>query len=131
MPNDNFEEQQRRAVERMREMNRRSSLAGQTPHNIPPSPSFVRINKNPSEHDTKSEPAPPKNDGENRAKDAAPPPQSKNGFDLSGFLKGLDIPFLGKITESPDSSLIIILLLLLWNDKADRLLLAALAYILL
>lgn len=132
MSDDNFEEQQRRAVERMREMNRRSSLEGQTPHNIPPSPPFVRINKGPYENDTKGGDTAPKNNGDKSNINAENvPPQSKAGFDLSGFFKGLDIPFLGKITENPDSSLIIILILLLWNDKADKLLLAALAYILL
>lgn len=123
MQEDAFEAERKKAIERMREMDRRRSLEGQLPHNMPPSPAFVRVNTPPPEKANEEHTPPFEN--------ACNTPPTRSAFDLSGFLKGLDIPFLSKIGDGADSSLIAILLLLLWSDRGDKLLLAALAYILL
>ena len=55
-----------------------------------------------------------------------PPPKPTNSI-----LSGLDIPFLNKLKSDGDLTLILGLLLLLLNEKADKRLLFALLYILL
>ena len=45
---ENFMYEQQKAVERMMEMNRRSKPDGNS-HNMPPAPSFVKLNENASQ----------------------------------------------------------------------------------
>ena len=58
------------------------------------------------------------------------PPQDKRDS-LDNIITGLDIPFLNRIKTDSDTALILGLVLLLTSEKADRLLLLALIYILL
>lgn len=99
--NDFFLERQR-AVERMRETANRSRYT--PPPKSAPSP----VQKPPREN----------------------PPQNKRDS-LDSIITGLDIPFLNRIKTDSDTALILGLVLLLTSEKADRLLLLALIYILL
>ncbi|MBR4910906.1 MAG: hypothetical protein IKZ47_06270 [Clostridia bacterium] len=59
---------------------------------------------------------------------AAPmPPPGKN----AGILQGLNVPLLGDLFSDPDAALILGILLILYAENSDKLLLLALLYILL
>jgi len=105
------------AVERMREMNARSKINDTSPHKMPPSPSFVRVNNN--NHPRHS--PPPKKE------DTKTTPQPLKPLQNSGF----GIPLLDNLLKDGDSALIIGLLLILMSENTDKILLFALVYILL
>ena len=119
--NDSFMTEQQRAVERMMEMNRRSRENREdfgNGHNMPPAPSFVRLNENtqpPKKHS-----APPREQEKFLPEAKAQPPQS-----------GFSLPILDSLKIDRDTTLILGLLLILWSEKSDRYLLLALLYILL
>ncbi len=120
MTDSEFIMEQQRALERMLEMSKKSKLPQNAPHSMPPAPEFVKISGE-KKSDAK-ETAPPK--AKKRSDEVH---RTDKGFDLSGILSSLGIS--GDI--GGDTSLILILLLVLWSDKSDKLLLLALAYILL
>ncbi len=93
--------EQQKAIERMKKLAENSSRGG----NMPPTPHFVKTESK----DTK---------GEN---------SSVLPFDLSS----LNIPFLDKLKNDKDIGLILGLILILVCENSDKLLLLALAYILL
>lgn len=104
MDNNEFLKQQHDAVLRMREMKSRSTnpdISNKSP--------VCNKNKTPPQ---KAE-------------------QKKAEYNNSTFMPDLQIPFLDKIFNDADAMLIIGLLLILMNEKADKRLLFALVYILL
>ncbi len=114
MEKEEFEVLQQQALARMLEMSKKSRLPP-LPHDMPPTPDFVKLSTKPSaqgEQKAITKPAPAQK---------VPPAGNEQ----------LNIPLLGNLLNGSDSSLIIILLLLLWSDKSDKLLMAALAFILL
>lgn len=129
MQQNDFMRDSREAVERMREMNARSKFQDSGSHRMPPVPPFVKIPNNrqaeqrPSAEDRAQKPrqntVPPKNSA---PKTSAP---QSNGNSLLG------IPFLNSLGKDSDTTLILGLLLILFSEKADKLLLFALVYILL
>ena len=94
-PNE-FSRQQQEAIDRMREMNRKST--NHPPNNV---------------HSPPPKPQP------------KPTPKQQNSQD--GL--GLELPF-GNLFKDKDSALILGLLLILYGEKADKMLLLALVYIL-
>ena len=129
MEDSDFARQSKEAVEKMREMNSRARVnnGGQ---NMPPAPPFVRMQGN------RQGTAPQKQRQTNTQRQENPVPKinemkyNKSNKD-SGFLSGLNIPFLDMLSRETDISLIIGLLLILMSEKADKKLLFALFYILL
>ena len=95
-PNE-FSRQQQEAINRMREMNKKST--NPPPNNI---------------HSPPPKPQP------------KPPPKQQNSHDGSR----LELPF-GNLFKDKDTALILGLLLILYGEKADKMLLLALVYILL
>lgn len=134
MAKDNdFLEQQRRAIERMNEMHLRQQIkTGGYP--MPPAPSFVKVNNEAvkAQNSRADDIIPEKNDNTQSEKQAnqgfirtpkAPPQQG-------GFLGNFKLPFLSGGGLDRDISLLLGLILILANEKADRKLLLALLYIL-
>ncbi|MBQ8203562.1 MAG: hypothetical protein IJZ75_04715 [Clostridia bacterium] len=123
--NRDFLREQQAALERMREMSRRATL-GNTAHNMPPSPAFLKVGGVAQANDT------PKKDeleGKNNDKD--------NSSGIKGFIDNLlsgngDLgkPIFDKLGADPDMLLILGLLLILYSEKSDKMLLLALLYIL-
>lgn len=130
MDSRDFLQEQQRAIERMREMSRRSTA--DTAHTMPPAPAFVKVNgKNPIS-DNMQENAYSSNDkpSEKQNPDISAQPQKpsqKHAQNASFPL--FDLPFLDKLQSEPDTALLLGLLLLLWSEKADKRLLLALLYI--
>ena len=119
--------QQQRALERMREMNARSK-APPSPHKMPPSPSFVKIPKADSRdfHNNSQN----HSEFENKQSKASENTNQKKDF-ISEFLSGdfSNMPILHSLKEDSDMALLLGLLLILYSEKSDRLLLMALLYI--
>ena len=126
-----FLRQQQAAVERMREMNARSAFGTQKPHQMPPVPSFVKVNEgkigkgNPTGGFTAPN---EKAFAETTQKNTSAQGNSYNSHHNSN---GMGLPFLDNILSDSDTTLIIGLLLLLMSENADKRLLFALVYILL
>lgn len=114
MTENDFFKQQQAAMERMREMNRRSQMKEEPPHTMPPVPPFVKINE--KDNFSKSE---------NTLVDFLPKPSKK------ATERGFGIDFLDNLLKDGDSALILGLLLILMSDNCDKILLFALIYILL
>lgn len=110
-----FMAEQQRATERMFEMQSRSKFGG-VPHGMPPTPPFVKLNGNRQKG------------AENSYKSEVRKSEEKGGIKQSIF-GDFSIPFLSDFTKDSDLLLIIGLLLILESEKGDRLLLAALLYI--
>lgn len=124
--NTDFLEQQRRAIERMNEMHLKQQIKTGG-YKMPPAPPFVKLNSNFENLDEYKEvskeiekPPPVKNEKTTAPKTQNPP------FKQSGF----SMPFLSGGSLDRDISLILGLILILANEKADRKLLLALLYIL-
>ncbi len=111
--NTDFMRMQQQAVERMREMSNRSTSAAA--HQMPPAPSFVKVENRHTAQKTTNENAPliPKNEPIST--------MHKNGNPFS---------LIQRLHTEPDMALIIGLLLILWSEKSDKRLLLALLYIL-
>lgn len=125
--NEAFLLEQQQAVERMREMSRRSLQ--QNPHHMPPTPSFVRLPENQTQAthpQSTSKPARSESTPHKRQQMSAPvhSPQSRPQSFLSGLLPN-------KFSIDSDTALILGLILLLSQENTDRMLLYALVYILL
>ena len=85
--------------------------------NMPPAPSFVKL--------------PQRND---KTSGGSPMPQEHTTPEPKKFTtqtEGISLPFLSDLNLNRDTTLILGLLLILYSEKADRLLLMALLYILL
>jgi len=126
-----FLEQQRLAMERMREMRERSQI-NETLHTMPPAPSFVRVSG--THQQNRQSHTPPTVSGEVAEKEKSgsenrkiPSEQNKR---QSGFFQNFKLPLSDSIKLDKDITLILGLLLILANEKADRKLLLALLYIL-
>ncbi len=103
--------EQQQAIERMREMSKRG-MGGQV-HSMPPAPSFVKVG---GVH--------------NYARDTVSEKNEKKVTKNNASLFDFNIPFLDKIQSESDITIIIGILLLLWGEKSDKLLLLALLYLL-
>ena len=126
MEDNEFARQSKEAVEKMREMSSRAT-GNNRGQNMPPVPPFVRLQGN-------RQNTPPQKSNTPPTETAVPvnkPEAIKNDNQSSGFLSGLNIPFLDMLSKDTDVSLIIGLLLILMSEKADKKLLFALVYILL
>ena len=128
---DEFLKQRQAAIERMNEMSALSKMP-ESAHIMPPTPSFVRVqNKQSKKH--------PLPEGEENQKESIPlKPQNtreqkkankQNNNNNNGILGTLGLPF-NLLKSDKDVTLILGLLLLLINEKADKKLLLALLYIL-
>lgn len=145
-----FLREKRRAIERMQELNRRSQL-NDVPHQMPPTPSFIKVNNAGGYQTSKNTPR-QSNRPETKANENKPPEASRQSrppkhertenqnsfFNLSSLLganssshSGFNLPFLDTLKRDPDMTLILGMILLLSSENSDRLLLLALLYILL
>lgn len=142
-----FLRRQADAAERMREMNARA--AGNT-HRMPPMPSFVSSPARNSgnsrrqnlpipetaperEHEKESQGASQKTHDTRGSNSGSKRKSTGGNFEkggIEGLLSGINLPFSDILASDPDISLIIGLLLLLYSENADRLLMCALIYIL-
>lgn len=105
--------EQQAAIERMKQMNKKSmEHTKNESHKMPPVPSFVKMPETENKEIPKTTNNIPKQ----------PKPQNSN----SAF----SIPLLDSLFKDSDSALIIGLLLILFSEKSDKLLLFALIYIL-
>ena len=130
MQQNDFLRDSRAAVERMREMNSRSKFQDGGSRRMPPVPPFVKIpNGNANEkYSGREEVA---NDREHRSEPEQNTPPKTDGAHGSGGSPLLGLPFLNSLGKDSDVTLILGLLLILFSEKADKLLLFALVYILL
>lgn len=103
---------QQRAMEQMKEMQRKSS---DSHHSMPPTPPFVKL------PEVSLPPKEEKNNSTGRV-------NNTNG--LGDLLSGLNLPFLSDIKNDGDIGLILGLVLILMSEKSDRLLMLSLLYIL-
>ncbi len=126
MTESEFLRQSQSAIERMREMNSRSQIANNSPHKMPPAPSFVKINENRNTQNQHSRHTAPINDTQ-KPQNPSPPPKATQTQRTGN---GLNIPFLDNILKDGDSTLILGLLLVLMSENSDKMLLFALMYIL-
>lgn len=110
----NFFVKQQRAMEQMKEMQRKSS---ESHHSMPPAPPFVKL----PERKTTDREQNKKTHGNQNQND-------KNG--ISDLLGGLNLPFLSDIKNDSDIGLVLGLILILMSEKSDRLLMLSLLYIL-
>lgn len=124
--NSDFLEQQRRAIERMNEMHLKQQIKTGG-YKMPPAPSFVKLNSNFENLDEYKE----------VTKESEKPPSKKNEKPIATKTEhthfrqsGFSLPFLSGGKLDRDISLILGLILILANEKADRKLLLALLYIL-
>ncbi len=109
MNEQDFIIERQKAVERMKKMSEHSA----TPKNgMPNVPHFVKV-ESPKE----------KNEEKNS--------ENNNGFLPTLDLKDFNLPFLKNLKSDKDASLILGLILLLFCESDDKILLAALVYILL
>ncbi len=131
MTDRDFLEQQRLAMERMREMKERSKL-NDTPHTMPPAPSFVRVSG--GNRQNRQSHTPPTVSEDVVEKQKSSPENTKIPSEpnkrQSGFFPNFKLPFSDGIRLDKDITLILGLLFILANEKADRKLLLALLYIL-
>lgn len=131
MTEQEFLQEQRRAIERMNEMYKGQQIKTGG-YKMPPAPSFVKVNNNDSflEKSANTTDKSPKND----TKDSHNQKNAANALNSNTKAKdfggGIGLPFLKNGFLDKDMSLILGLILILANEKADRKLLLALLYIL-
>lgn len=128
MTDNDFLEQQRRAIERMNEMYEKQQIKSGG-YKMPPVPSFVKVTN--VEEQKNKETAPLKNNFTEEKNSTA---YSKNNQNIvykpTNSVANLKLPFLKGGMLDNDISLLLGLILILANEKADRRLLLALLYIL-
>lgn len=122
--NNDFLEQQRRAIERMNEMHLKQQIK-MGGYKMPPTPPFVKVN-NDFEKTTDVTELKNKDTSSDFRTPQEKPKSTKN---FSPKPKGFSLPLLSGGFDT-DISLILGLILILANEKADRKLLLALLYIL-
>lgn len=130
MQQNDFLRDSRAAVERMREMNSRSKFQDGGSRRMPPVPPFVKI-PNGNANEKYSDRVDSANDRERRSEPEQTTPPKTDGAQGSGGSPTLGLPFLSSLGKDSDATLILGLLLILFSEKADKLLLFALVYILL
>ena len=118
MTESEFLHQSKAAIDRMREMNSRSQINGNSPHKMPPVPSFVHLNENRNTQSQHNRHTAPINDTQ---KAQNPSPSPTKAPQITG--NGLNIPFLDNILKDGDSTLILGLLLVLMSESSDKMLL--------
>ncbi len=119
MNNEEFILEQQRAVERMKEMSAQSKFE-QSSHKMPPVPPFVRVNRTGGykRPERKSEQSPSKKEEINEPLNFLSSVLGGNGGSLN-------------LKNDPDIFLLLGIILLISSESGDKLLLAALAFILL
>ena len=134
-----FAKEKKRAIERMEELSRRSKVSS-TSHEMPPAPSFVRLNT--TKQNMRSQHFPPENEQRHTRNEKQPceeKRQNGNNQSKQNFLSSLfnssgnqsfSLPFLNGLKSDSDMTLILGLILLLQSENCDRMLLLALLYIL-
>lgn len=125
MADNSFLLEQQRAVERMREMNSKAKINGNTQYKMPPVPSFVKVSGNNTANENKNTPEPILPERE------TPRAVNQNKSESQGIFSDIKLPFLNNLLKDGDSTLIIGLLLILMSENFDKRLLFALIYILL
>lgn len=111
--NSDFEAAKKRAAERMLELSKKT---GGEQYKMPPVPPFVKLNRN------------GENTNNQKGRTAfAPKKQQSNGMPEALS----EIPVLNRLKNDPDAALIAGILLILFGDSNDKILSAALLYILL
>lgn len=125
MNQDEFIRQQNAAVERMKEMNRRS-VPGSSSQPMPPVPPFVRLQGS----DLGNSENFSEKGFESPSKKNQPQKNTLNHKKGNSFLGELNLPFADIFSKESDISLIIGLLLILMSENSDKKLLFALIYIL-
>ena len=123
--NNDFLEQQRRAIERMNEMHLKQQIKTGG-YKMPPTPPFVKVN-NDFEKTTVVTELKNKDTSSDFKEPQEKPKNTKNFLPKQ---KGFSLPLLTGGGFDTDISLILGLILILANEKADRKLLLALLYIL-
>ncbi len=119
---DEFIRQQQAAIERMNEMQRRSGLYNGR-HSMPPTPEFIKLQRDMRQkEEVLEENEPLKETLEKNIEKIKPSAKHSSNQNT------LNLPF--SLKTDKDITLILGLLLLLFNEKADRKLLLALLYIL-
>lgn len=127
--NTDFLEQQRRAIERMNEMHLKQQIKTGG-YKMPPAPSFVKINNNFESVENNTYEHSENTNAPSQRKTQSHPPTPKTHKTSSFKQNGFSLPFLSGGRLDGDISLILGLILILANEKADRKLLLALLYIL-
>lgn len=129
LDNNEFLNEKRQAIERMRELNRRSAFKD-TPHKMPPAPSFVKVNNSYNSHEKANfSQVPQRYNRPKHEKREIHNTVSKENPPLSIFGNG-GLPFFKSLKTDGDITLILGLILLLASENSDRSLLLALLYIL-
>lgn len=135
-----FLRRQAEAAQRMREMNARAAA---NTHRMPPMPSFVSSparnqtnargqNSQATERSRQNAPEKTRDTRDGRSGQAGTSvSRAVKRAGTDGLFGGINLPFSDILTSDSDISLIIGLLLLLYCENADRLLMCALIYILL
>ena len=126
--NEEFLREKQRAVERMREMNSKSKF-DRSVHKMPPTPPFVRLNRTPA-YQRPSEQRKQESAREN-SRNQNPDRQQDSNF-IGSVLNslGLNSGNMNSLSSDPDLFLILGIILLLSSEKGDKMLMAALLYIL-
>lgn len=127
-----FISEREKAVERMREMSRRSQISSQ-PHKMPPTPPFVKLTD--SRGNDNYEGVKNNSDSLNSFPKEPPSGGKPSGFGnlnggIASILGKIGVPVSGGWNGDSDMTLILGILLILSSEKADRFLLLALLYIL-
>lgn len=115
---DDFLKMQAEAAERMREYKKRANISS----DMPPVPNFVKVNRNGNRGGSTA----PRFETEEKT----PFNEVKKSLDNFKNLMPPDLDFLDGFLGQKDTTLILGLLLVLWGEKSDKLLLFALLYIL-
>ena len=126
--NEEFLREKQRAVERMREMNSKSKF-DRSVHKMPPTPPFVRLTRTPA-YQRPSEQRKQESAREN-SRNQNPDRQQDSNF-IGSVLNslGLNSGNMNSLSSDPDLFLILGIILLLSSEKGDKMLMAALLYIL-
>ena len=126
-PDKDFLEQQRIAMERMREMQALSQIKAE-PHTMPPVPPFVRVSGGKADSRPPKE-TPARENPPEKKEFAAPKKNERQSRQINPF-SSLGLTLGNNFKLDKDITLVLGLLLILANEKADRKLLLALLYIL-
>jgi len=130
MTEQEFLQEQRRAIERMNEMYKGQQIKTGG-FKMPPAPSFVKVNNDNSNNNSVMVSDKIKqNEPQNNSNKNATSHSLNSSQKTTDFLGGIKLPFLKNGFLDKDISLILGLILILANEKADRRLLLALLYIL-
>lgn len=125
--NEEFLRETQKAVERMREMNSKSKF-DRSVHKMPPAPPFVRLNRTPAYQRPNEQRKPESMREGSRNKKTKQPDSGLIGSVLNSL--GLNSGSVNILGSDPDLFLILGIIMLLSSEKGDKMLIAALLYIL-